>query len=304
MELDRKFVGTAIKAYKTRVTWRQTTNFAAAIQDANACYLNDECEGGLVSHPLFPVAVNWPIIENISEYIVDKDFPQEVFSTGVHYTEHLILHRLIKPKDRLTINGQIAAILPHRAGCHFIGEFTATDKKGKPVFTEYSGMMLRGVKCTKLETPLSSDLSIPEIPRLVSESWQNEPKEIWTKFIEPYLPYVYDGCTNIVFPIHTSQKFAHEMNLPGIILQGTATLAIAVSILLDNLAGGNPSIVKEIYCQFTGMVLPGTEIKIQLFKQLEIKGDQLLYFNVLNEKGKKAISNGFVRLKNLESPEI
>jgi hypothetical protein len=46
-------------------------------------------------------------------------------------------------------------------------------------------------------------------------------------------PYVYDGCTNIYFPIHTSVGFARMVGLPDIILQGTATLAYAARELAD-----------------------------------------------------------------------
>ncbi len=297
MDIDPKFVGTAINKYKTRITWRQMTNYAASIKDSNIFYLNDEREGGLVAHPMFPVAINWPIIENIAEFIDDKTFPSNVLSTGVHYTEHLILHRLIKPKDRVTLTGQIAAILPHRAGSHFIGEFNAIDKKGNSIYTEYSGMMLRGVNCLKEGNSLS-DMPIP--PTLKSELWQETPLWIHSEYIYPWLPFVYDGCTNIVFPIHTSQKFAHLMKLPGIILQGTATLAIAVSKMIEKESKGDPTRVKEIYCQFTGMVLPETEIKIQLVHRRLKDEETWLFFNVLNGEGKKAISNGFIRLNATE----
>ena len=295
MELDLKYVGTAIKSYKTRVNWRQTTNYAAAIKDSNPRFYNDELKGGVVAHPLFPVVINWPIIENIAEYISDRDFPQHLLATGVHYTEHILVHRLIKPKDRLQIEGQIAAIEHHRAGSHFIGEFKAKDKKGNAVFTEYTGMMLRGVKSSPEGASIND---LPKIPSLSPEDWQNKPLWIESFFIEPYLPYIYDGCTNIVFPIHTSPKFAHSVKLPGIILQGTATLGIAVSSIVDHDAEGDPARVKEIYAQFTGMVLPGTDIIIQVY-QKQAKGDEIcIFFNVINHLKKKAISNGFIRLSS------
>ncbi|UYP44418.1 hypothetical protein NEF87_000703 [Candidatus Lokiarchaeum ossiferum] len=296
MELDLKYVGTILKPYKTRVTWRQTTNYAASIKDSNPYYFDDEQKGGLVAHPLFPVVVNWPIIENISEFIIDQNFPQHFLARGVHYSEHIIVHRLIKPKDRLQIEGQIAAIKPHRAGSHFIGEFKATDRKGYRVFTEYTGIMLRGVKCSPEGAEISN---LPTMPSYLDNKWQGKPEWVEDIFIDLCLPYVYDGCTNIVFPIHTSPKFAHSVKLPGNILQGTATLAIAVSSIINRESGGNPSNVKEIYCQFTGMVLPGTEIKLQVLKKIVNENEITIYFNVVNHIEKKAISNGVLKLNNV-----
>jgi len=292
MEINPNFVGTTLKEFKTRINWRQTTNYAAAVKDSNPFFLNDERKDGLVAHPMFPVAVTWPIIENLSEYIQNSDFPKNILSTGVHYSEHLIIHRLIKPRDKLFITGKIAAIIPHHAGTHFIGQFDALDRKRNPVFTAYSGTMLRGVKCIGEGKGTEN---IPEIPK--KDNNQNEKNILWThsENIDLVQPFIYDGCTGIVFPIHTSKKIAKQFQLPGIILQGTATLAFAVSAIIKRETKGNPNLIKEIYAKFTGMVFPGTTIQINLKqRQIEGKGTHL-FFEVLNHEGKRAISNGYIK---------
>ena len=43
------------------------------------------------------------------------------------------------------------------------------------------------------------------------------------------------------------------MGLPGIIHQGTATLAYAVRELVNREARGNPALLKALACRFTGM---------------------------------------------------
>lgn len=293
MEINPNFVETTIKEFKTRINWRQTTNYAAAVKDSNPFFLNDDRKEGIVAHPMFPVAVTWPIIENLSEYIQNSDFPQNVLSTGVHYSEHLIIHRLIKPRDKLFITGKIAAIIPHRAGTHLIGQFNAIDRKRNPVFTEYIGTMLRGVKC--IGEGKGRD-NIPQIPEIDKNEIAG--KTLWShsENIDLVQSFIYDGCTDIVFPIHTSQKFAKQLQLPSIILQGTATLAIAVSAIIKRETKGNPNYVKEIYAKFTGMVFPGTTIQINL-NQSQIKGNETLYFfEVLNHEGKRAISNGYIKI--------
>jgi len=292
MEIDPKFVGTTLKEFKTRINWRQTTNYAAAVKDSNPFFLNDERKEGIVAHPMFSVAVTWPIIENIAEYIQNSNFPQNVLSTGVHYSEHLIIHRLIKPSDKLFITGKIAAIIPHRAGTHFIGQFDARDRKGNPVFTEYAGTMLRGVNCVGEGKGIEN---IPQIPQIDNEEQEKEILWSHSEKIDLVQPFIYDGCTDIVFPIHTSRKFAKQLQLPDIILQGTATLAFAVSAIIKREIKGNPNLVKQIYAKFTGMVFPGTTIQINL-KQRQIVGKETsLFFEVLNHEGKRAISHGYIK---------
>ena len=61
MELDSAFTGTTLREYATTVTWRDTTNYAAAINDYNERYFNDEKKEALIAHPMNCVAITWPI---------------------------------------------------------------------------------------------------------------------------------------------------------------------------------------------------------------------------------------------------
>ncbi len=290
MEIKTDLVGASLKNYYPEITWRETTNYAAAIQDNNPKYFDDEKEGGIVSHPMFPVAVTWPVLSQLGEYVEDKNFPKEVLLTQVHYTEHLILHRLISPGDKLSIKGSLKAFLPHRSGTHAIICLKAEDRNREPVFTEYIGAMLRGVDCGKGDKAGQ----IPLIPE--NDSGANV---LWTSdiHIDSERPYIYDGCSNIEFPIHTSPGFAKMVGLPGIILQGTATLAYAVRELVNNEADGDPSRISEIACQFTGMVQPGTDIKVCCTGERAHKDFTDVFFEVENCEQKKALRNGYIKIK-------
>ena len=290
MKLDSKFAGTPFKEYHTKISWRATTNYAAAVGDANPLYLDDTQKRPLVAPPTFPVAVTWPILSHLQDYIAAKDFPWGVLWTQVHYFEHLILHRLVLPEDELSITGRVAAILPHRAGTHAVMALFAKDRSGNPVFTEYIGAMLRGIECDGGK----GQEDLPPVPRC-------DPSEsaLWSSpiFIDPLLPYVYDGCTHIEFPIHTSPRFAKGVGLPGIILQGTATLALAIREMVNREGSGNPALISEVACKFTGMVKPGTQIRIRCLNSLAREKHRDLFFDVLNEENQKAIRSGYVKLK-------
>jgi len=290
-EISSKFVGCRLKDYETEITWRNTMNYAASVGENAPYYLDDERIGGVIAPPMFSVAVTWPIFERIWDYIEAEDFPREIIPTHVHYTENLFFYGPIKPNDKLKVKGEVAAILPHRAGTHIIVRFDALDVEGKPVFTEYYGAMARGVKCTDEG---KGKESLPSVPKY---SGGNNP--IWESVIpiEPLAPFIYDGCSNIFFPIHTSVKFARSVGLPGRILQGTATLAYAVREIIKREANGNPFELKSLYSRFTGMVLPGADIRVQLIGRGDGNGGIALFFIVLNDEGKKAISDGYARLE-------
>lgn len=291
MEISSRFAGTPLKAYQTMVTARAAMNYAAAINDTNPCYFDDHRHTGILVHPMIAVAVTWKITGKIWEFIEDTDFPMAVLLTQVHYSEDLLFHRMVIPDEPLTIKGKIAAILPHRSGTRVVIQYDAMDEKGLPVFTEYIGALMRGVTCPDNG---SGKKSLPSVPRR-----PDIPKTIWAApvDIDPMRPFIYDGCTDIVFPIHTSKKFATSVGLPGIILQGTATLAFAVREIIDKTADGNPSRLKRLSCRFTGMVIPGTRIRVQV-TGIEASGtDKNIFFEVVNPDQGTVISGGYALIR-------
>jgi acyl dehydratase len=286
LEISPGRVGIDLKPYSARIKWRDAMNYAAAISDRNPLFFDDARPDGILVHPMFSVALTWPIIENMPHYLGPAEIPLEVLLTQVHYSEHLVFHRPLRPDEKLAIQGRIVAILPHRAGTHIVVRFQAFDAGRKLVFTEYNGAMLRGVHCAGAGR---QEADFPVVP-----DDRDSGRLRWAKTltIDPLLPFIYDGCTNIVFPIHTSKKFARQVGLPGIILQGTATLALAVRELIQQEAHGQPLLLREISCRFSGMVLPGSEITLKVYPALSAKNSALRFFDVFNQAGEKAISHG------------
>ncbi len=291
MEIDSSFAGTLLKPITLDVPWRNTMNYAASLNDDNDFYFDDERDDRLVAHPMYCAAVTWPVVERIWEFIEADHFPLEVLATQVHYSEHIEFHRLVSPGDRLRVTGKIAAILPHRAGTRVVLRFDVFDEKDQPVFTEHIGSIMRGVKCTGGG---DGEETLPRTPQ------KTEGKQsVWESriFIDRLRPFVYDGCSDIVFPIHTSKKFARQVGLPDIILQGTATLGYAVRELINREAGGNPSQCNVLYARFSGMVLPGTEIKVILTEKKCLPDRIHLYFCVMNQEETVVIKDGFADFK-------
>ena len=261
-------------------------NYSAAIGDANPRYFDDESSNGIIAHPIYPVAISWNIIGRIQEFIISEKFPTELLLSQVHYTEHLEIHQPLSPGLELVIKGQIVSILPHRAGTHVIIRLVAREKEGAPVFTEHIGAMLRGVECIGSGSGKESLPILQNISDAVDSCWTS------TLSIDKLMPFVYDGCTDIVFPIHTSIKFARMVGLPGIILQGTATLALAVTELVNRELNREPTRVKSVSCRFTGMVLPGSNISVRMIEKRKNNTATDLLFDVCNIDGKRVISSG------------
>jgi sensor domain CHASE-containing protein len=63
-------------------------------------------------------------------------------------------------------------------------------------------------------------------------------------------------------------------------------------------AGGVPHRLPAVYCRFSGMVIPGSSIKVRLTGKNKTAGETDLFFTVFNAEEKKAISDGYLRLKD------
>ncbi len=290
MKLSTAFTGTRLKEYRASVGWRECMNYAAAVGDTNAAFFDDERAGGIIAHPMFSVALTWPVVGNLKDFIDADSFPGDIIARQVHFTEHLELHSPLRPGMDLSITGSIAAILPHRAGTHAIVRLRAADAAGNPVFTEHIGGLMRGVECEG-ENHGADDIPHSKLPDGEAASSWNASKPV-----DPLMPFLYDGCTGIYFPIHTSKKFAHMVGLPDIILQGTATLALAVSEIIAREAAGEPEKVSVVACKFTDMVIPGGAVSIEAERRNDSNGMRHVSFRVINGAGRKAISDGYVRI--------
>jgi len=289
--IDSQHVGTRLRPYQTVVTARHATNYAAAVGESLPCYFDDTRPDGIIAHPVFPVAVTWPVTSHLDRFIKDPRFPLDLMALQVHHTEHIALHRPVRPGQELNVAGVVAAIIPHRAGTRVVLRYEARDRDGQPVFTEHIGGLLRNVQC------VDEGQSLPGIPVDPPPDPDQEP--IWQQEIEidPLLPYVYDGCSDIVFPIHTSPAFARQVGLPGILLQGTATLALAVREILHREAGLHPSAVTGVACRFTGMVIPGDSIAVRLRQRSTAGGRMTVAFDVVDASRRPVLRKGQIECR-------
>lgn len=279
-------VGLKIPAVERRVTWRETMNYAAAVGDLNPRYFDDTRPGGIVAPPMFAVATTWPIVTGMQGLLGDA-IPPAAMSRLVHASEHLVFHQPLRPGRAFRIGGEVTSLTATRAGALMTLRFDATEADGTAVFTERVGAMFRGASCDPSALPGESPASAPLPDEGREPDWEAEIP------VSREAAHVYDGCTNIVFPIHTSRAFALGAGLPDIILQGTATLATAARELVDRDGEGDPGRLQELACRFTGMVIPGSTIRIRAWK----KDAQIALFEVLG--GGKKISQGMARLESV-----
>ncbi|MEZ5596515.1 MAG: MaoC/PaaZ C-terminal domain-containing protein [Pseudomonadales bacterium] len=107
--------------------------------------------------------------------------------------------------------------------------------------------------------------------------------------VAPGLGNIYTECARIYNPIHSDRGFALAAGLPDIILHGTATLALAVSRLVDQALGGDSTRVVRLGGRFRAMVLMPDTLLLTWYRAADT-----VFFRVTNSEGGPAIDNGFL----------
>jgi len=290
MPLDTSLVGITAGPVASEIDARWTMAYAAGIDDTAACYLDTRRPEAIVAHPVFPVCFEWPAalaIRAKSRGSLD----QAEALRGVHATQHMILHRPVRPPMRLTTTATLAGIEARKPGAYEVTKFATVDDKGAPVCTTYSGNIYRQVEIIGAERPAA----MPKLPTLAK--LPSKPRAEIKVAIPPGAAHVYTECARIWNPVHTDAAVAAAAGLPAIILHGTATLAMAVSRIVMAEAGGDPERIAEIYGRFGAMVLMASDVMVRIHGREKANGGEAVFFEAISAEGGRAIRDGVVMLR-------
>jgi acyl dehydratase len=283
-------VGTEVGPDRVRIDARWLMAYAAAVAPHQPPCFDTTAADGPLAHPLFAVCYEWPLLLEIRARAIGE----AAGPRGVHASHRLVIHRLARAGDELTSTARVVAVAPRRSGTLVIVRLRTADARGSLVSETDYGSLYRGVP---LRGPAPDDGSPPSAvgstprgghPALPSGQLR------WKDRLEVprQLAHVYTECARIWNPIHTDLAVARAAGLPGPILHGTATLALAVSRLVERDLEGRGEVVRGIEARFTGMVpLPST-----LVIHAGGRDRHAMAFEVLDVNGAPVLRQGVLRL--------
>jgi acyl dehydratase len=274
----------------TDVDARWLMAYAAGLGDEDACY--HDTTRGIVAHPLFPVCFEWPVFLSTHGLPGAESLTAEERLRGVHATHDLVLHRPIRPGDQLATTATVVGVERRPPGAYQVVRLDTRDADDAPVCTTWYGSLYRGVEIEGAGRP-APDLPPRPDPALAprADPAQGECSEVVIP-IAATAAHVYTECARIWNPIHTDAAVAVRAGLPGIILHGTATLALAVSRVVER--AGDPARVRRISGRFGAMVPMPSKITVSISEPVERNGSDAVHFEVRNAEGATAIRDGLV----------
>jgi acyl dehydratase len=244
--LPSEVVGLTLGPVTHTIDARWLMAYAAGLGETDPRYYETRRPQGPLAHPVFPVCYEWPLALLLRERSVSPDLELR----SVHATHDLTIHRPPRPGDALATTARVIAVVRRKPGAFRVVRYETVDTRGESVTTTDYGSIYRGV-----------DVGGPDrqIAEWAEDGAATDPvRPVSTVSVPATLAHVYTECARIWNPIHTDPAVAERVGLPGIILHGTATLALSVSRALAA-TGRDPSSVRRLTCRFTGMVrLPST----------------------------------------------
>ncbi len=284
MPVSSGSVGISGEAMTCEVDARWLMAYAASLGDEAACYLDTAAAEGISAHPLFPVCFEWPVFLTTHALPGAEPLRADERLRGVHATHDLVLHRPIRPDDRLSTVATVVGVERRPPGAYQVVRFDTRDADGNEVCTTWYGTLYRGVDVDGPQRPAAD---LPERPA---------PPAAGASRVELSVPvsataaHVYTEGARIWNPIHTDAAVAARAGLPGIILHGTATLALAVSCVVERECGGDPLRVERIAGRFGAMVPMPSKLSVSICEAV----GEAVHFEVRNEAGELAVRDGLV----------
>ena len=284
MPLSTEMVGQQTLPLEHQVDARWLMAYAASLNDPLDCYM-DTTAGPVVAHPVFPVCPEWPVILKVREMAGGQTLSPAEAARGVHAAHDLHIFKPIEAGDIIQTTATMIGINQIKPGAAYTLRLDTHDtESGELLAQTYQLGIYRGVDVTGDNRNLETPPALPSFSALDN----GRVKKI---DVNAGAAHIYTECARIWNPIHTDRKVAIDAGLPDIILHGTATLALAVSSLVNEYAGGEPRRVKRLGGRFAAMVLLPSQIIV-----VSDINDKNVSFRVQNAQGDLAISNGYMVL--------
>lgn len=277
MGLNTDLIGREYEPATFEVTAEHIERYARATNDDNERYLN----GDVVAPPIFPVVAAF---NAFSTAAMDPDLGADLLRL-VHGAEEHVLYRPLRPGDVLTMEPVLESIEQKETGETFTAKATLSDQSGEPVAEVRGTMFIRGSGSGKKPSATTQE---PQRDIVYEESTKVDDDQT-QRYAEA------SGDHN---PIHLDESVAKMAGLPGIILHGMCTMAIATKAAVNGLADRDPTRIRRVGVRLSKPVFPGQELTTKLWKESDLDGSTVYGFETYNPEGQAVIKQGVVEIAN------
>jgi acyl dehydratase len=278
MALNTELVGKKYEPLTYEVTAEAIAKYAEATNDLNERYLGGD---DVVAPPVFPIV---PAGQAFAPALFDPEL-QVNFLRLVHGSEEHIFHKPLRAGTTLTLAAEVESIEQKESGETLTLKADLVDGDGDLAVEVRGIMFIRGKGGGGGKTGTggaAEDRGAPDFEE--------------TTKVDEDQTHRYADASGDHNPIHTDENTAKMAGLPGIIVHGMCTMAIAVKGSVTGLAGGDPTRIKRVFVRLSKPVFPGQELTTKFWREAGGHGSDTYSFETYNPEGEAVIKGGRVEI--------
>jgi acyl dehydratase len=223
--------------------------YAAATNDDNPAYRAGRC-----TPPLFAVVpTNGAMFQLVADLV-----PKEHLLTLLHGEQDIVFNRPLVPGLTLHTRATAYSTRVGPTGTRFVVKLSSTDDAGALVLEQYFTLFLRGLTDGEDRGPEAPPHPLPDAARSTVLA-------TYTLHYDDDQTYRYRAASGDPNPIHVDEAVAKAAGLPGIIVHGLCTMAMASQAIVRTQCDGDPTRLRRIACRFTAPAYPGNDLTVTIF---------------------------------------
>jgi acyl dehydratase len=267
----------------------RTRAYAEATNDDHPLHLS-----GAIAPPLFAaVAISEPIAKALDLLIA-----REEHRWGLHAGQDMTFHAPIVPGMRLHSRAAPVGVQPKPRGTNIVIRAETCDESGALLVVQYLTLFFRKRYDGEPVGEMPPEHRIPPEARAAARAAGLVFTAESTVALDQTMRYAEaSGDHN---RIHLDQEWAISVGLPGIIVHGMCTLAMASRAVLRAACGDDPLRLRRLAVRFARPVFPGQRITTLVWPAETSAGRATYGFETLNPDGKAVLTDGLAEVASAD----
>ncbi|XP_068159443.1 peroxisomal multifunctional enzyme type 2 [Drosophila tropicalis] len=205
----------------------------------------------------------------------------------LHGEQYLEITDDLPAQGTLTTKGKVIDVMDKGSGAVVVTSCESFDENGRLVVKNQSCIFVVGAgKFGGKKEPSSDVVPLAPVPKRSPDSSIQ-----YTTSADQAALYRLSGDLN---PLHIDPSFALIAGFKTPILHGLCSLGFSLRAVLSKYADNNANLFKAIKVRFSGPVIPGQTLKIDMWQA----GTRIHFLTTVVETGKEVISGAYVDLKS------
>ena len=252
MTLPLDKLGVSYQGHTEIVDSDRVRAYAAATNDSRRGY-----RAGDAAPPVFAAVTAWSAIRAAITDVV----PAEAVRHVVHGEQdmHFLLPLVVG--SAVTTSAQPYSVRAGRSGTRYtVRALTVEAELGEPVVEQYVTLFLRGWTGGTSAGPDKPDHAVGEGAEWLCDSSFDVDEDQTRRYAD---------ASGDDLPIHVDEAFARSVGLPGVVVHGLCTLAMAGDAIVRTVAGGDLRRMRRLAARFAGHVLPGDRVTVAIRRGID-----------------------------------